>query len=147
MNKWIEMIRERFGGRKSLRWSMVRRLLFGWFFPLFMLVFIIVFFVSVNNHKQIEQTIMTSLEKSVQIMRMQLKDCETASKNASYIPTIAEAYEDYLKDERQNIFGKKAENFLKQQYAWHDNCRTAELIMLDFPEEKYYVMKDRKSVV
>ncbi len=142
MNKWIEMIRERFGGRKSLRWSMVRRLLFGWFFPLFMLVFIIVFFVSVNNHKQIEQTIMTSLEKSVQIMRMQLKDCETASKNASYIPTIAEAYEDYLKDERQNIFGKKAENFLKQQYAWHDNCRTAELIMLDFPEEKYYVMNN-----
>ncbi len=107
-----------------------------------MLVFIIVFFVSVNNHKQIEQTIMTSLEKSVQIMRMQLKDCETASKNASYIPTIAEAYEDYLKDERQNIFGKKAENFLKQQYAWHDNCRTAELIMLDFPEEKYYVMNN-----
>ena len=142
MNKWIEMIRERFGGRKSLRWSMVRRLLFGWFFPLFMLVFIIVFFVSVNNHKQIEQTIMTSLEKSVQIMRMQLKDCETASKNASYIPTIAEAYEDYLKDERQNTFGKKAENFLKQQYAWHDNCRTAELIMLDFPEEKYYVMNN-----
>ena len=142
MNKWIEMIRERFGGRKSLRWSMVRRLLFGSFFPLFMLVFIIVFFVSVNNHKQIEQTIMTSLEKSVQIMRMQLKDCETASKNASYIPTIAEAYEDYLKDERQNIFGKKAENFLKQQYAWHDNCRTGELIMLDFPEEKYYVMNN-----
>ena len=142
MNKWIEMIRERFGGRKSLRWSMVRRLVFGWFFPLFMLVFIIVFFVSVNNHKQIEQTIMTSLEKSVQIMRMQLKDCETASKNASYMPTIAEAYEDYLKDERQNIFGKKAENFLKQQYAWHDNCRTAELIMLDFPEEKYYVMNN-----
>ena len=142
MNKWIEMIRERFGGRKSLRWSMVRRLLFGSFFPLFMLVFIIVFFVSVNNHKQIEQTIMTSLEKSVQIMRRQLKACETASKNASYIPTIAEAYEDYLKDERQNIFGKKAENFLKQQYAWHDNCRTAELIMLDFPEEKYYVMNN-----
>ena len=138
INKAVEKHRR----KKSLRWSMVRRLLFGWFFPLFMLVFIIVFFVSVNNHKQIEQTIMTSLEKSVQIMRMQLKDCETASKNASYIPTIAEAYEDYLKDERQNIFGKKAENFLKQQYAWHDNCRTAELIMLDFPEEKYYVMNN-----
>lgn len=142
MDKWIEMIKERFGGRKSLRWSMVRRLLFGWFFPLFMLIFITVFFVSVNSHSQIEQTIMTSLEKSVQIMRMQLKDCETASKNASYIPTIAEAYEDYLKDGRQNAFGKKVENFLKQQYAWHDNCRTAELIILDFPEEKYYTMNN-----
>ncbi|MDE6386217.1 MAG: sensor histidine kinase [Lachnospiraceae bacterium] len=142
MNKLIEMIRQRFSGRKSLRWSMVRRLLFGWFFPLFMLIFIIVFFVSANSHSQIEHTIMTSMEKSVQIMRMQLKDCETASKNASYIPTIAEAYADYLVDGKQNAFGKIVEGFLKQQYAWHDNCRTAELIMLDFPEKKYFALNN-----
>lgn len=142
MNRLIEMIRQRFSGRKSLRWSMVRRLLFGWFFPLFMLIFIIVFFVSVNSHRQIEHTIMTSLEKSAQIMRMQLKDCETASKNASYIPTIAEAYADYLEDGKANAFGKIVEGFLKQQYAWHDNCRTAELIMLDFPEKKFFTMNN-----
>lgn len=107
-----------------------------------MLIFIIVFFVSENSHRQIEQTIMTSLEKSVQIMRMQLKDCETASKNASYIPTIAEAYADFLEDGRQNTFGKTAESFLEQQYAWHDNCRTAELVMLDFPDMKYFAMNN-----
>ena len=73
MNKWIEMIRERFGGRKSLRWSMVRRLLFGWFFPLFMLVFIIVFFVSVNNHKQIEQTIMTSMFQRFEVLGLEVE--------------------------------------------------------------------------
>lgn len=142
MNKWIEQVKERFSGRKSLRWSMVRQLLFGWFFPLSMLIFIIVVFVSGNSQRQIEQTIMSSMKKSVQIMCMQLKDCETASKNASYIPTIAEAYEDYLKDERRNAFGKKVEGFLRQQYAWHDNCRTAELIMLDFPDKKYYAMNN-----
>ena len=145
MKKIIEAIRQRFSGRKSLRWSMVKRLLFGWFFPLFMLIFIIVFFVSSNSHRQIKQTIMTSLEKSTQIMRLQLKDCETASKNASYIPTIAEAYKEYLEDNeegKENVFGKRAVGFLEQQYAWHDNCRTAELIMLDFPEEKYYVMNN-----
>lgn len=140
MNKWIDKIKQRFNRKKSLRWSMVRRLLFGWFFPLFMLIFIIVFYVSANSHKQIEQTIMTSLEKSVQIMRIQLKDCETASKNASYIPTIAESYAEYLANEKINEFGKKAESFLKQQYGWHDNCRTAELIMLDFPTKKIYAI-------
>lgn len=119
---------------------MVRRLLFGWFFPLFMLIFIIVFFVAVNSHKQIQQTIMTSLEKSVQIMRMQLEDCETASKNASYIPMIAEAYADYIVDGKQTAFRKAVEDFLRQQYAWHDNCLTAELVMLEFPENKYYAM-------
>lgn len=142
MKTWIEKLKQRFSGRKSLRWSMVRRLLFGWFFPLFMLIFIIVFFVSVNSHRQVEHTIMASLEKSMQIMQMQLKDCETASKNASYIPTISEAYADYLAGERINTFGKKVERFLRQQYAWHDNCRTAELVMLDFPEERYFVMNN-----
>lgn len=78
----------------------------------------------------------------MQIMQMQLKDCETASKNASYIPTISEAYADYLAGERINTFGKKVERFLRQQYAWHDNCRTAELVMLDFPEERYFVMNN-----
>lgn len=100
------------------------------------------FFVSVNSHRQVKQTIMTSLEKSMQMMRMQLKDCETASKNASYISTIAEAYEDYLEDGLENTFKKTAEDFLRQQYAWHDNCRTAELIMLDIPDENYYVMNN-----
>lgn len=142
MNKWIDKIKQRFNQRKSLRWSMVIRLLFGWFFPLFMLIFIIVFFVSTNSHKQIEQTIRTSLEKSTQIMRMQLKDCETASKNASYIPTISESYAEYLMSGKQNIFSKEVEGFLKQQYGWHDNCQTAELIMLDFPEEKYYAINN-----
>lgn len=78
----------------------------------------------------------------MQMMRMQLKDCETASKNASYISTIAEAYEDYLEDGLENTFKKTAEDFLRQQYAWHDNCRTAELIMLDIPDENYYVMNN-----
>ena len=90
MNKYIEKIRQRFGGRKSLRWSMVGRLLFGWFFPLFMLILIIVFFVEVNSHQQVEHTIMTSLEKTTQIMCMQIQDCETASKNASYMAVITQ---------------------------------------------------------
>lgn len=146
MKSLIDECRRKFSGglsgRKSLRWSMVRKLLFGWAFPLFMLIFIIVFFVTVNSHKQIEQTIMTALEKSAQIMLLQIKDCETASKNASYFPAIADAYKDYLADGKRNTFGKKAKDFLRQQYSWHDNCRTAELIMLDFPDKNYYVMNN-----
>lgn len=83
---------------------------------------------------------MTSLEKAVQIMNLQIKDCETASKNASYIPVIAESYEAYLKDGKESVFRKDVVNFLKQQYQFNDNCRTAELIVLANPAERYYVM-------
>ena len=142
MNKPIDQIKQRVNRRKSLRWSMVRRLLFGWFFPLFMLIFIITVFVAANNNQQVEQTIMTSLEKSAQIMCMQLKDCETASKNASYMHVISEGYADYLVDGKKNVFQRIVEDFLSQQYKYNDNCRTAELIMLDDPEEMYYTINN-----
>ncbi|MBD5504549.1 MAG: sensor histidine kinase [Lachnospiraceae bacterium] len=145
MNEFIDQINQRFGKRKSLRWSMVRWLLFGWFFPLFMLIFIIIFFVSVSSHEQVEHTIMTSMDKATQIMSIQLKDCETASKNASYMHVISKSYEDYLKDGKENEFRRDVVEFLEQQYQFNDNCRTAELIMLDHPEERYYVMNVARS--
>lgn len=140
MGGFIERTRKKFTRRKSLRWSMVGRLLFGWFFPLSMLIFIIVFFVAANSHEQVEQTIMTSLEKSTQIMSMQIKDCETASKDASYMQVIAGHYQIYLKDKDRDVFRRNVILFLEQQYQYNDNCRTAELIMLEGPPERYYVM-------
>ena len=140
MSRFIDRIRGKIMRRRSLRWSMVRTLLFGWLFPLLMLTFIIIFFVSANSHKQVEQTIMTSLEKSTQIVSMQIKDCETASKNASYMQVIAENYQTYYIQGEKEEFHRKVILFLEQQYQFNDNCRTAELIMLEDPAEKYYVM-------
>ncbi len=119
---------------------MVGRLLFGWFFPLFMLILIIVFFVEVNSHQQVEHTIMTSLEKTTQIMCMQIQDCETASKNASYMAVITQGYEDLMAGGRRNTFRKVVEKFLQQQYRYNVNCRTAELVMLDDPEERFFTI-------
>lgn len=128
--------------KKSLRWSMVTMLLFGWFFPLLMLILIIVFQVTGNINSQVEHTIMSSLEKSVEIMQIQLKDCETASKNASYMGIIADCYATYLKDADRNIFKNDIENFLAQQYKYNDNCKSAELVLLDDPEEIYYTLNN-----
>lgn len=144
MRGFTDRIREKMHRRKSLRWSMVRRLLFGWLFPLFMLIYIIIFIVAANSHEQVEHTIMTSLEKSTEIMCMQIKDCETASKNASYMQVIAEGYRKYIdvakEDKDKDAFRKSVILFLEQQYQYDDNCRTAELVMLDDPTERYFVM-------
>lgn len=117
-------------------------LLFGWFFPLLMLIFIIVFLVMGNINSQVENTIMSSLEKSVEIMRIQLKDCEVASKNASYMGVIADCYAAYLKDADHNVFKNDIENFLAQQYKYNDNCKSAELVLLNDTEEIYYTLNN-----
>lgn len=133
--------------KKSLRWSMVVMLLFGWFFPLLMLILIILFLVTGNINNQVEQTIMSSLDKSVEIMQIQLKDCETASKNASYLGVIAQSYASYLRDDDHNTFRSSVNNFLSQQYKYNDNCRSAELLLLDNPEELYYTLNNSNGGV
>lgn len=142
MNAVIQRIKERCSRRKSLRWSMVRMLLFGWFFPLLMLTLIIIRLITGNLYKQVEHTVTASLEKTVEIMRMQLKDCETASKNASYMAVIARSYAAYLKDENEDIFEKNVEDFLKQQYSYNDNCKSAVLMLLAQEDSCYYALNN-----
>lgn len=126
--------------KKSLKWSMIRRLLFGWFFPLFMLILMMILLIRGNLYRQVEHTIMASLDKTVEIMKIQLKDCETASKNASYMDTIARSYAAYRKDGDENAFQKNVEKFLLQNYGYNDNCKTAELVLLEEPDSCYYVL-------
>lgn len=130
------------GRRKSLRWSMIRRLVFGWFLPLFMMICVVIFIMTKNVLGQVEQTIQSSVEKTVEIMRIQLKDCETASKNASYMAVIAKYYRQYWGVEDRTDFKKSVEVFLRQQYAYDDNCRSAELVVLNEPGSCYYALNE-----
>lgn len=128
--------------RKSLRWSMVRRLVFGWFLPLFLMICGVIFLMTRNVLGQVEQTIQSSVEKTVEIMQIQLKDCETASKNASYMAVIAKYYRQYWGVEDRTEFRNSVEEFLRQQYAYDDNCGTAELVVLNEPGSCYYALNE-----
>lgn len=136
----MEKGKEEYIRKKSLRWSMVRRLLFGWFFPLFMLILTMILLIRGNLYRQVEHTIMASLDKTVEIMQIQLKDCETASKNASYMNTIARSYAGWLEDRNETDFQKSVEEFLVQQYGYNDNCKTAELVLLEEPDSCCYAL-------
>ena len=125
--------------RKSLRWSMVRRLVFGWFLPLFLMICGVIFLMTRNVLGQVEQT---SVEKTVEIIQIQLKDCETSSKNASYMAVIAKYYRQYWGVEDRTEFRNSVEEFLRQQYAYDDNCRTAELVVLNEPGSCYYALNE-----
>lgn len=117
-------------------------LLFGWFFPLLFMIFIVLFLVAGNIYKQVEHTILSSVEKTVDIMQIQIRDCETASKNASYMAVIAENYRKYYGEEDRTDFKKSVEEYLRQQYAYDDNCRSAELVVLNEPTRCYYALNE-----
>ena len=138
INKAVEKHRR----KKSLRWSMVRRLVFGWFLPLFIMICVVIFLMTGNVLKQVEQTIQSSVEKTVEIMQIQLKDCETASKNASYMAVISKYYRQYFGEADRTEFRDSVEEFLRQQYAYDDNCRTAELVVLNEPGSCYYALNE-----
>ena len=116
--------------------------MFGWFLPLFVMICLVVFFMTRNVLNQVEQTIQSSVEKTVEIMQIQLEDCETASKNASYMAVISKYYRQYWGVEDRTEFKKSVEDFLRQQYAYDDNCRTAELVVLNEPGSCYYVLNE-----
>jgi len=102
----------------------------------------VIFLMTRNVLGQVEQTIQSSVEKTVEIMQIQLKDCETASKNASYMAVIAKYYRQYWGVEDRTEFRNSVEEFLRQQYAYDDNCRTAELVVLNEPGSCYYALNE-----
>lgn len=126
------------GNRKSLRWKMVRMLLFGWLLPL--LVFTLGMIVTVSSmiKNQIEKTIVVSSDKAVEICDMQLQEMIVASKNASYNSTIRDSYMKYLRH-GESVRDKKAINsFLAQQYKYDARILCTMLFFLDDPGELFY---------
>lgn len=103
--------------KKSLRWSMVRRLVFGWFLPLFLMILVVILLMTKKVLGQVEHTILASVEKTVDIMEYQLKDCEKASKDASYRAVIMNCYKQYREKENETGFEKELKEYLTEQYG------------------------------
>lgn len=133
------------GTRKSLKWGMTRMLLFGWFFPMVIMILLMSMIIYVKSNDQIRRTVEQATEKAAEIFSIQLETSEIASKNASYLPTVRKAYYTYrLNGDRRN-FQKTIRNFLKQQYGYDSNCKAAVLFFPEFPEEKFFIFNNSKS--
>lgn len=124
--------------RKSLKWSMAARLLFGWFVPLLAMILLMIYLVSGRINKQVAHTITTSGDKAVEICTLRIEDCSTASKNASYLPTIRECYQEYLHTNSKRRIGVEIPLFLGEQYRFNPSFRSAILYLTEEPDYLYY---------
>lgn len=89
-------------------------------------------------HAQVERSVTTSLEKATEILELQLAESETASKNASYLNVIREAYLTYQGGGSRRDFQTTVFTFLEQQYMFNQNCRSVNLVFREYPDEIYY---------
>ena len=131
--------------RKSLKWKMVRMLLFGWLLPLLILTLGMIYFVSSMIKNQIEKTIVVSADKAVEICDMQFREMVVASKNASYNNTIRSSYLQHKKQGDDVRYKKAINNFLAQQYKYDARILYTMLFFLEEPEEIYYTYNTYKD--
>lgn len=130
--------KEKICRRKSLLWSMLFLLLFGWFLPLLLTNGIMSIMATRKVHTQIDRSVTTSMEKAAEIMELQLAESETASKNASYLNVIREAYLTYQNGGNRRDFQTTVFTFLEQQYMFHKNCQAVNLVFREYPDDIYY---------
>lgn len=123
---------------KKLQWSMVVMLLTGWLLPLMLVALVLLYFVSAMLNRQIENTIEVSADKAVEICEIQLTEVVSASKNASYISTVRNSYNQYLVDGKAQMLYKEITNFLNQHYKYDESFVCTMLFFLDNPEQIYY---------
>ena len=130
--------KEKICRRKSLLWSMLFLLLFGWFLPLLLTNGIMSIMATRKVHTQIDRSVTSSMEKAAEIMELQLAESETASKNASYLNVIREAYLTYLAGGSRRDFQTTVFTFLEQQYMFNKNCQSVNLVFREYPDDIYY---------
>lgn len=130
--------KEKICRRKSLLWSMLFLLLFGWFLPLLLTNGIMSIMATRKVHTQIDRSVTSSMEKAAEIMELQLAESETASKNASYLNVIREAYLTYQNGGNRRDFQTTVFTFLEQQYMFHKNCQAVNLVFREYPDDIYY---------
>lgn len=124
--------------KKPLRWSMIRILIICWLLPLIMIVFGMLYFGSSVLSNQIEKTVVSSTEKAVEICEIRLEQILTASKNASYLTTIKESYQEYQESGDEQELYSKITLFLNQQYKYDMNMLCSMVLFLEEPEQIYY---------
>lgn len=130
--------KEKICRRKSLLWSMLFLLLFGWFLPLLLTNGIMSTMATRKVNTQIDRSVTSSMEKAAEIMELQLAESETASKNASYLNVIREAYLTYLEGGSRRDFQTTIFTFLEQQYMFNKNCQSVNLVFREYPDDIYY---------
>lgn len=129
--------------KTTLKWGMIRMLTIGWFLPLLAIIVFVMVTVTGKVNSQVQHTVVTSADKAVEICDMRIEDAITASKNASYMPTIKNCYAEYLQNGNHRQLYEKITLYLEEQYKYNSSFKCTMLYFTSEPDNIYYTYRDR----
>jgi sensor histidine kinase YesM len=124
----------------SFQRELMRKLLVGWYIPLIGIFVIVTLMTAWTLSKQTIRVVKSSAKYAASTVQLRLEDLVTASKEASYNPTIMDAYQNYKNGGTIGNLKNDTKIFLKQQYAYNDSCEAAVLYFKDNPDNLCYAL-------
>ena len=134
-NKGTEKVVHKGGSRLQTR--ILLYLMLGWFIPLIVTTFVLLFQVVSRIGRQTDRTIQTSMEKASEICNLRFEDCIRASKDSSYHTAIREAWNQYLIDGDKSKLYSDVTVFLEEQYKFNNSFKLTTLCFTEEPDTVY----------
>lgn len=131
--------------RRQLKWNMIAMLIICWLLPLLFLSAVIFFIVDDKINEQLENTIVTSADKAVEICQMRIDEAVDVSKISSYLPEIRESYVRYKQNGNGSQLLQDVTLFLSQQYRYNHDINMTALYFTGEPSRIYYCYSNNNT--
>lgn len=122
----------------KLRTNLLLIIVFAWLIPFVLIVSFIIIYTYREISIKTENSIIISMDAAVDSSMINMENCVLASKTASYLPTIRSVYENYKKDDLEEILYEKTNIFLDQQYKFDKRFTTAMIYYPELSKNTYY---------
>ena len=129
-------------GKMTLRRELLQFLLLGWFIPLAALIVILMFFVATHINRQAERTLTVSMEKAAELVTYSLSDCVSESRDASYLSTLRDAWNNYRRNGDTARFRSTVSLFLEEKYKFNPSFDRTVLVFTEEPQRLYYTQNE-----
>lgn len=124
--------------KKKLKWTMILLLILCWVLPLTIIAYVMLYVTTNNINKQVERTIVTSADNAVRICETQMDAVVNASRNASYLRTVKNSWQQYKKDGNGVALYDSISSFLEQHYQYNRSLLNTVLFFPEKPEKLFY---------
>ncbi len=117
--------------RQSLKWSMVKMILLGWVLPVVLVIAGAGSIFLHNLASQTRQSLQLNAENALDLVVARMDSAIVSSRNASYIPTIKEAWQVYTHQKDAVKLYESVSQFLYQQYKYDEKFKNVIVTFLD----------------
>lgn len=122
----------------KLRTNLLMIIIFSWLLPFVFLVLFTLTYTYREISLKTENSIVFSMSGAVDTSTIHMQNCVTASKTASYLPTIKNIYDTYQEEKSLVVLYEDTNKFLDQQYKFDKRFVLAAIYYPEISEKTYY---------